>query len=244
MKGLTITTYGDAIADFYDDLHAIPSEDAVALLAELARGTAGKILELGIGTGRVALPLAARGFEVHGIDASQAMLDQLRKKPNADRVHTIVGDFCETIAGHDFSVAFIAFNTFFALMTLEDQKQCFVNVAAQLKRGGAFVLECFVPDGARFDGGQALRTGRIEVDRVILEATKHNRNDQTLDAQLVILEKTGTKLVPMHLRYAYPAELDLMAELAGMRLRERFASWAKAPFTNASMTHVSIYEKV
>lgn len=242
MKGLTITTYGDAIADVYDTMHPIPAEDAVATIAELAQH--GKILELGIGTGRIALPLAARGLEVHGIDASQAMLDRMQDKPFSDRVRTLVGDFGETIAGADFAVAFVAFNTFFALTTREEQKKCFLNVSKQLRQGGTFAIECFVPDAARFEGGQALRTGRIDVDRVVLEATRYDRNAQTLDAQLIVIENAGARLIPLRLRYCYPSELDAMAELAGLRLRDRFGGWAKTPFTNASMNHVSIYEKV
>jgi SAM-dependent methyltransferase len=242
MKGLTITTYGDAIADFYDDMHAIPADDAVALIAELAGG--GKILELGVGTGRVAVPLAARGLEVHGVDASDAMLARLREKPGADRVRVHVGDFCDVVCGSDFSCAFVAFNTLFAVTTQAAQKKCFANVSKQLRAKGTFVIECFVPDLARFEGGQSLRTGGMTVDRVVLEATRHDRNAQKLDAQLVVIDTRGTRLVPIELRYAFPPELDVMAELAGMRLRDRFASYTKAPFTNTSIMHVSIYEKL
>lgn len=242
MKGLTDTTYGDAIADIYDDMHAIAADDAVALVAELASG--GRVLELGVGTGRVAIPLAARGLEVHGVDVSDAMIDRLRSKPGADRVRVVKGDFTSAIAGEDFSVAFVAFNTFFAIASLEKQKACFANVSKQLKKGGTFALECFVPDPSRFEGGQALRTGGMTAERVVLEATRYDRNAQTLDAQLIVISTSGTRLIPLQLRYCYPTELDLMAELAGMRLRQRFASWARAPFTQTSMNHVSIYEKV
>jgi ubiquinone/menaquinone biosynthesis C-methylase UbiE len=243
MKGITDTTYGNAIADIYDDMHGIPPGDAVETIASLAPN-GGRVLELGIGTGRVALPLAARGLEVTGIDVSDAMLDKMRTKPGGDRIRIVKGDFASTHAGEDFSVAFVAFNTFFALTTLEKQKACFANVSKQLKRGGAFALECFVPDPVRFEGGQALRTGHIGVDHVVLEATRHDRNAQLLDAQLVVISTQGTRLIPLELRYCYPTELDLMAELAGLRLRERFASWSRAPFTQTSMNHVSIYEKV
>ena len=243
MKGLTDTTYGDAIADIYDDMHAIPADEAVALIAELANG--GRVLELGVGTGRVAIPLAARGLEVHGVDVSDAMIDRLREKPGADRVRVVQGDFTTAIAGDDFSVAFVAFNTFFAIASLEKQKACFANVAKQLKKGGTFALECFVPNPSRFEGGQALRTGgTLTADRVVLEATRYDRNAQMLDAQLIVISTSGTRLIPLQLRFCWPTELDLMAELAGMRLRHRFASWARAPFTQTSMNHVSIYEKV
>ncbi|HEY2368700.1 MAG TPA: class I SAM-dependent methyltransferase, partial [Polyangiaceae bacterium] len=158
MKGLTDTTYGDAIADIYDDMHGIPADEAVALVAELARD-GGRVLELGVGTGRVAIPLAARGLEVVGVDLSDAMIDRLRQKPGADRVRIVKDDFTTANAGSDFSVAFVAFNTFFAIASREKQKRCFATVARQLRARGTFVLECFVPDPARFTGGQALRTG-------------------------------------------------------------------------------------
>jgi len=242
MKGLTDTTYGDAIADIYDEMHAIDPNDAVALVAELADG--GRVLELGVGTGRVAIPLVARGLEVHGVDVSDAMIERLRAKSGADGVRIVKGDFAEAIAGSDFSVAFVAFNTFFAIASLEKQKACFQNVSKQLRRGGTFALECFVPDASRFTSGQALRTGGMTADRVVLEATRYDRNAQILDAQLIVISTSGTRLIPLQLRYCYPTELDLMAELAGMRLRARYASWARAPFTQTSMNHVSIYEKV
>jgi SAM-dependent methyltransferase len=242
MKGLTLSTYGESIADMYDDLHAINPDAAVALLAELAGE--GPVLELGVGTGRLALPLAACGLEVHGIDASEAMVAKLRAKPGAERVKVTMGDFSSVRAGEDFTLAFVAFNTFFALSTLSEQRACFTSVGSQLRQGGKFVLEVFFPDVARFPQGQALRTGRIEVDRVVLEATRHDRLMQTLDAQLVVIRNGDIRLVPMKLRYAWPSELDLMAELAGMRLVHRWASYTKAPFTDTSPQHVSVYEKL
>lgn len=246
MKGITDASYGEAIADLYDDMHPIPAEDAVAMLSELATldgGAKGGLLELGIGTGRLALPLAARGFDVVGIDASRAMVAQLRAKPGGERIRVAFGNFGETIAGDNFATAFVAFNTFFALTSQAAQKQCFANVARQLGPGGTFVVEAFVPDIARFESGQSLRTGRLTVDGVVLEATRHDRATQTLDTQLVVMTEKGTRLVPIVLRYAFPAELDLMAELAGMSLRDRFGSFARTPFTSQAMQHVSIYEK-
>ncbi len=244
MKGLETARYGESIADMYDDFHPIPPTDAVELLASLAKG--GRVLELGIGTGRVALPLAERGLEVHGIDASDAMIAKLSAKAGSERVKVIKGDFSEVTVGESFAVAFVAFNTFFALPTQEHQKRCFRTVSKQLARGGVFVVEVFVPDPTRFgfEQGQALRTSRVEVDRVVLEATVHDRVTQTLDAQIVLISASGTRLIPLQLRYAWPSELDLMAELAGLKLRDRWGSYAKAPFTALSAQHVSIYEKV
>jgi SAM-dependent methyltransferase len=247
MKGLTTETYGESIADIYDDFHPIAPGNAVALFVELTQGVEPKntrVLELGIGTGRVAVPLAARGLEVHGVDASDAMIAQLRAKPGAERITVTKGDFSEAIVGDSFALAFVAFNTFFALPSQEHQKRCFRTVSKQLAPGGVFVVEVFVPDAKRFEQGQALRTARVEVDRVVLEATRHDRASQTLDAQLILITTTGTRLIPLQLRYAWPAELDLMAELAGLRLRERWASYTRTPFTSDSAQHVSIYEKV
>jgi SAM-dependent methyltransferase len=245
MKGLSTETYGESIADIYDDFHPIAPGDAVALFVDLLAGAKpARALELGIGTGRVAVPLAARGVEVHGIDASDAMVERLRAKPGAERITVTKGDFSEAVVGEGFGLAFVAFNTFFALPTQEAQKRCFRTVAAQLAKGGVFVIEAFVPDATRFEQGQALRTARVEVDRVVIEATKYDRATQTLDAQLILVGTTGTRLVPLQLRFAWPSELDLMAELAGMRLRERWGSYARTPFTSQSTQHVSIYEKV
>jgi SAM-dependent methyltransferase len=245
MKGLTNETYGESIADIYDDFHPIAPGDAVDLLAELAAATKPtRVLELGIGTGRVAIPLAARGIEVHGIDSSDAMIERLRAKPGSGDIKVSKGDFSELLVGEGFALAFVAFNTFFALPTQEAQKRCFRTVAKQLAPGGVFVIEVFVPDAARFEQGQALRTARVEVDRVVIEATKYDRASQTLDAQLILVGIAGTRLVPLQLRFAWPAELDLMAELAGLRLRQRWGSYTRAPFTSQSTQHVSIYEKV
>ena len=240
MKSYDVTTYGESIAEAYDELHAgLDPAAAVAALADLAGG--GRALELGIGTGRVALPLAARGVHVVGIDASESMIAQLRAKPGGSGIPVVRGDFAAVEVEGTFSLVFVVFNTFFALGSQEEQVRCFENVAARLAPGGVFVIEAFVPDPARFTHGQVLQAARVEADRVVLEATRHDRARQTLDAQLVALSAAGTHLYPVHLRYAWPSELDLMAKLAGLRLRERWAGWGRGAFGPGSGQHVSLY---
>jgi SAM-dependent methyltransferase len=224
MKDYDISTYGDAIADVYDEVHAeLDPAEAVALLAELAG--AGPVLELAIGTGRIALPLAERGLEVHGIDASQAMVAKLREKPGGDRIPVTMGDFADVDVEGRYSLVFVAFNTFFGLLTQEDQVRCFENVGTRLAEGGVFVLEAFVPDLTRFDRGQRVSVLNIEVDSVRLDVDRHDAVAQTVEAQHVLLSRSGIRFQPVRIRYAWPSELDLMARLAGLRLRDRWAGW-------------------
>jgi SAM-dependent methyltransferase len=243
MKDYEISTYGERIADIYDEWHAeLDPSEAVATLAELAGG--GRVLELAIGTGRVALPLAERGIEVHGIDASEAMVAKLREKPGGDRIPITMGDFADVGVEGAFAVVFIAFNTFFALLTQEDQVRCFANVAAHLADDGVFALEAFVPDLSRFDRGQRVSALEVELDRVVVDVQRHDPLAQQVSAQHVIVSEAGTRLQPVHLRYAWPSELDLMARLAGLRLRDRWSGWLREPFTAESNRHVSVYARV
>ena len=243
MNGYDESTYGERIADLYDDLYrqADPTP-AVDRLAGLA-GT-GPVLELGIGTGRLALPLAERGFEVHGIDSSPGMVAKMREKPGGDSVPVAMGNFLHVEApGSSYSLVFVAINTFFALASQEEQVQCFRNVAGRLATGGVFVLETFVPDVARFVRGQNAETTRVEPDLVMLEVSRHDPINQRIDSQRVLIRHDETRLYPVRARYAWPGELDLMAQLAGMRLRHRWAGWDQSPFTATSANHVSVYEK-
>ena len=242
MKEYDASTYGDRIADVYDDLHAhMDPSDAVEALARLAGP--GPALELAIGTGRVALPLAARGVEVHGIDASDAMVAKLRAKPGGDAIAVTIGDFADVPVAGRFSLIFVAFNTFFGLLTQEDQVRCFRNAAERLADDGVFVIEAFVPDVARFDRGQRVSAIRVEVDRVQLDAAKFDPVTQTVESQHVFLGTDGVRLNPVSIRFAYPPELDLMAQLAGLRLRERWSGWKREAFTSESGQHVSVYER-
>jgi hypothetical protein len=240
------STYGDRIADTYDEWYAGggPFDDvsgAVSFLAELAGP--GPALELGVGTGRIALPLLLAGVEVHGIDASEAMLARLRAKDGGDRVSVTVGDFRDFDLGIRFPLVYVVFNTFFALLTQDDQVTCFQTVARHLANDGAFAMEAFVPDVARFDRGQ--RVGAIEVsgDGVRLDVSQHDGIAQRTETQHLVIREDGVRLYPVKLRYAYVAELDLMARLAGMRLRERWADWDRSPLSASSARHVSVWER-
>jgi SAM-dependent methyltransferase len=240
MEGYGPETYGDRIADVYDGLYSgLDTDGAVETLAALAG--AGPVLELAIGTGRIALPLADRGLEVHGIDASEAMVAKLREKPDGAAIPVTMGDFADVAVEGRFSLVFVAFNTLFALLTQEDQLRCFENAAARLTGDGVFVIEVFVPDLARFDRGQRTQTNFVETDRVMLDASRHDPVAQRVDSTHVVITEGSTKLYPVNVRYAFPPELDLMARLAGLHLRERWGDWRRGPFTARSDRHVSVY---
>jgi SAM-dependent methyltransferase len=253
MEGYGTSTYGDLIADVYDGWHAYTdnTDAAVEHLAALASASAGpgrgsgpggRALELAIGTGRIALPLAERGIEVHGIDSSRAMIAKLRRKPGGKRIPVIVGDFADVAVDGTFDLVYVVFNTFYALLTQDEQVRCFRNVAARLAPGAAFVIEAFVPDVARFVRQQSSSVTRIEVDRVMFDVSRHDPVAQIIDSQHLLLRPDGIRMQPVRMRYAWPSELDLMARLAGLRLRSRHAGWRGEPFTAASATHVSTYE--
>jgi SAM-dependent methyltransferase len=234
-------TYGEHVADHYDDWFTEYDAAMIDVLAELAQ--AGRALELGIGTGRIALPLAARGVKVHGIDASPKMVARLRAKPGGAQVPVTFGDFADVNADGAFALVFVVFNTFFALLTQEDQVRCFRNVAARLEPGGVFVIEAFAPDLTRFDRyGTITKPTRITNDRVELEMSQHDAVAQHVTSQKVVLLDGQVRLYPIQLRYAWPAELELMAQLAGLRLRARWAGWQREPFNAQSGKHISIYE--
>lgn len=236
-------TYGDRMAESYDAWYSsIDAEPAVECLAQLAGD--GPVLEMGIGTGRIALPLVRRGLDVHGIDASRAMVSKLRDKPDGDAVPVTIGDFADMEVDGSFSLIFIAFNTLFALLTQGDQVRCFCNAAAKLNDGGVFVIEAFVPDLGRFDRGQRISVEAIKDDAVRYEMSRHDPVRQQVESRHVVLSESGVELFPLKIRYAWPAELDLMARIAGLRLRERWGSWRREPFTAASGQHVSVYERV
>jgi SAM-dependent methyltransferase len=222
-------------------VHPEYDEAMIATLAELAR--AGRALELGIGTGRIALPLAARGVEVHGIDASPAMVARMRIKPGGAEIPVAMGDFADVGVEGAFSLVYVVFNTFFGLLSQEEQVRCFENVARHLAADGVFVIEAFVPDMTRFARGQCLNAARVETDAVLLDASRHDPLTQRVVSQQILITESGTRLFPVQIRYAWPAELDLMARLAGLRLRHRWAGWQREPFTAASGKHVSVYER-
>ena len=243
MKNYKAESYGERYADSYDEWHNMPADEAVKTLRELAGG--GRALELGVGTGRVAIPLAAAGVEVHGIDASPSMVGRMRAKPGGERVSVTVGDFADVDADGEFSLVFVVFNTFFMLPTQDEQLRCFRNAAARLAPGGVFVLEVFFPDLTRYEAGQVVRTISVADDEVILEVSQHDGARQHVTSQRVVLGGAGggVRLFPIQIRYAWPTELDLMARLAGLRLRERWGGWQRTPFDSRSEKHVSVYER-
>lgn len=243
MEGYDPSTYGDAIAPIYDKLYEelFDVEGTVDLLAELAGP--GPALELAIGTGRIALPLQQRGIEVHGIDISEGMVAKLRAKPGGGDVPVTMGDFADVPVEGAYPLVYLVFNTLFALETQEDQIRCFRNVAEHLTPGGSFVVEAFWPDLARFDRQQRIGVDSVSRTAVTLEATRHDPVNQRSESMHVILKESGIELYPVVVRYAFPAELDLMARLAGLRLKDRFGDWRKGPFTSESRNHISIYEK-
>jgi SAM-dependent methyltransferase len=243
MEGYRPQTYGERIAEVYDEWFHPPTsaEDTVKFLAPLGGG--GPVLELAIGTGRIALPLAARGIEVHGIDASEAMVGKLRAKPGGEDIPVTIGDFADVGVEGRYRLIAIVFNTLWALLTQEDQVRCVRNVAEHLTEDGTFVTEMYVPDPARFDRGQRMHARTIESRRVVLEASQHDPEHQRVSAQSIALEDGGgISMFPVELRYIWPSELDLMAELAGLRLRERWGGWKREPFDPAGWC-VSVFER-
>ena len=249
VEGYDASTYGDRFADVYDDWYGeVTDVDAcTAHLAELAtRVGGGPVLELGVGSGRLALPLAERGVEVHGIDASAAMVERLRAKPGGDAISVTVGDMAELAlaAPPPFAVVFVAFNTFFNLASEAEQRRCLERVAALLAPGGAFVLEAFVPSDDVGPGAEAaVAPRRITADEVVLTVSQVDPATQTITGQHVHLREAGIRLRPWHLRYATPAQLDALAASAGLELADRAAGWDAEPFTGTSGVHVSTYRR-
>ena len=241
MDDYDASTYGERIAEVYDEQHRYLDTSGVELLAELARG--GRALELGIGTGRLALPLSAHGVEVHGIDASPAMVERLRAKPGGEAVNVTFGNFADVEAEGEFSLVYVVFNTFFALLSQDEQVRCFRNVAEHLTPDGLFLVEAFVPDLSLYYHGHMFRAAAIKTDSLTLNVASLDPVTQTATGQQVIIDERGVRLFPVKLRFAWPSELDLMARLAGLRLRVRWGGWLREPFTARSEKHVSVYER-
>jgi predicted TPR repeat methyltransferase len=241
----TSATYGDRIAAIYDERYLESfredTAEAVTFLGSLADD--GPVLELGIGTGRVALPLAASGLDVHGIDASEAMAAKLREKPGGEAIAVTIGDFARFTLDERFSLIYVVFNTFFGLLTQEEQVSCFATVAGHLRDGGVFAMQAFVPDPTRFDA-QHQRTAAtsVGVDHVALETSMHDPVAQRTDSQHVVIRNGRIDLYPVKIRYAFVSELDLMARLGGLRVRERWADWDRTPFPGPGTGHISVWE--
>jgi SAM-dependent methyltransferase len=242
VKDYDAKSFGDLHADEYDALHNPgTTEEAVDLLADLAG--AGKVLELAIGTGRVALPLAARGLEVHGVEASEKMVAKLREKPGGENLPVTIADMADFSVRQEFDFVYLIFNTLCNLTSQAAQVSCFQSVARHLNPGGAFLIETFVPDLSRFTDGQSVRVKQLDFGSLILDAAVHDPVKQTIEFQRVGITEAGLKLLPLPMRYAWPAEIDLMAQLAGLELEARWGGWARTPFTAESDMHISVYRK-
>jgi SAM-dependent methyltransferase len=236
--------FGERVAARYDESVAemfAPAvvEPAVEFLAGLAGE--GPVLELGIGTGRIALPLSQRGVRVHGIDLSSAMVERLRAKPGAEQIEVTIGDFATTRLDATFSLAYLVFNTINNLTTQDEQVACFQNVAAHLAPGGCFVIEVGVPALQRLPPGETVRA--FSVSPRHLGFDEYDVVSQGLVSHHYSLRDGRLEVLSMPFRYVWPAELDLMARLAGMTLRERWGGWKREPFTSESTKHVSVWEK-
>jgi SAM-dependent methyltransferase len=228
--------YDDSLAEMFDPRVVDP---AVDVLAELAGD--GNALELGIGTGRVALPLARRGVPVQGIELSGAMVARLRAKPGAEKIAVTIGDMTTTRLDGRFSLVYLVFNTIMNLTTQERQVACFENAAAHLLPGGHFAIEVVVPDIQRLPPGETFRPFQVSGDDLGLDEYDLARQGLISHSYRAVDGRFAKSSTPF--RYVWPSELDLMARLAGMQLRERWGDWTQEPFTGGSRKHVSIWEK-
>ena len=234
--------FDERIAASYDESEAADFEPAVVdpavdLLVELAEG--GRALELGIGTGRIALPLARRGVPVHGIDLSKAMVARLRAKPDGEDIGVTIGDLATTAVDGSFSLVYLLCNTIMNLTTQAAQVTCFRNAAAHLEPGGCFVIHVMIPELRRLPPGETFHV--FAGDETAWGIDEYDLANQGLVSHH--LELVDGRLEPFSIpfRYVWPAELDLMAELAGMTLRERWGGWKREPFTSESRSHVSVW---
>jgi hypothetical protein len=237
-----LLSFDATVAKTYDHLVRGDEAATVAFLEGWARG--GPALELAIGGGRIALPLAARGLTVDGVDFSQPMIDRLRMKPGGDRLHVTIGNFADVPVAGRYRLIYIVFNTLFNLLTQDEQVRCFQNVAAHLDEQGAFVVEAFVPAWLhRIRDHQYVDAEAVALRHVVLEVGRHDPVKQLLDESHVEISPDGARFDPIVCRYAWPSELDLMARIAGLRLRERFGGWERQPLTAESRNCISVYTR-
>jgi hypothetical protein len=235
--------FGEDVAARYDEEGGMFDPAVVTPVVEVLADLAGsgRALEFAIGTGRIAVPLAARGVAVAGIDDSEAMVARLRAKPGSDGIEVAIGDFSTTRVDGGFAVVYLVFNTIFNLVTQDAQVACFENAAAHLEAGGHFVIETGVPDLQRLPPGQTIIPFRAEPDGISFDV--YDVVTQRASSQHFVFEDGRVRAFPVNFRYAWPAELDLMARIAGLTLRDRWGGWQREPFTELSRSHVSIYEK-
>lgn len=236
------TSFGPEVAADYD--HELRGDEDAAAEFLRAHAGGGPALELAIGTGRIAIPLAERGVDVDGVDLSQAMVDQLRAKPGGEKLHVVVGDMRDTVVRGPYRLAYLVFNTLGNVLTQDGQVQVFRNAASQLTGDGVFVVEISVPWAwvNPLEPGY-VRPEYVGAGKVRLDVVEYDPVTQVANENHVTLDEGGVRFGPIAQRVVSPAEMDLMAQLAGMRLRERFGGWGGEPFTAASNAHVSVYEK-
>jgi len=249
MRDYRAESYGDGIADVYDDwYHAVSDVDAtVGFLDEVSRRATGgepaNVLELAAGTGRLAIPLAALGHHVTGLDVSEPMLDRLRAADTEQRVTSVGGDMVDDLPAGPFDVVFVAYNSLFMLTEPERQAACFSAVASVLAPAGVFVVEAFVPDDPP-RRGHATDIRMLTADRVVLAVSITDPDTQQVTGQYVdLVHGQPVRLRPYFLRYSTPIELDSFATEAGLRLEQRFQDVYREPFGEESGTHISVYER-
>lgn len=242
---MTKVWFDEQIAARYDDTSArMYRPEVLDPAVDFLEGLAGDgaALEFGVGTGRIALPLAERGVPVHGIDISEPMLRELRKKSGSERVATSVGSFANTRVEGGFRLVYLVFNTITNLTTQDEQVACFENAAAHLETGGCFVIEVIVPDLRRLPPGERVRAFDVRPTHLGFDEYT-DFTGQILYSHHYWIDGSDVRIFSAPYRYVWPAELDLMARVAGMRLRERWAGWTREPFTDESTSHVSVWEK-
>ncbi len=227
--------YDESLAEMFATDVVIPTVDFLAALAGK-----GRALEFGIGTGRIAIPLSQRGVSVHGIDLSEAMVSHLYEKPGSKGIDVTIGDFSTLSVGGSFSIVYLIFNTIMNLTTQEAQVACFHNAAAHLVPGGCFIIEVMLPDLQRLPHGEIIRP--FKISDIQLGFDEYNIAEQGLISHHFEMINGRWERQSIPFRYVWPAELDLMAQLAGMRLRERWAGWRREPFTSDSQHLVAVWE--
>ena len=239
-----LMSFGEEEAEIYDTEPDVSQRADTAATVALLAGLAGDgpALELAIGTGRVALPLAARGIRVDGVDFSAAMVARLRAKPGGDQIAVTMGNFADVPVQGSYRLIYIVFNTLFNLLTQDEQVRCFENVAAHLTDDGVFVVEAATPNQLmRLRNDQYVDAEALAVNEVRLDVGRYDAVTQRLEESHVVLSAEGVRVHPIVTRYAWPSELDLMARIAGLRLQERWGGWNREPFTSASDNQVAVY---
>jgi SAM-dependent methyltransferase len=234
------TSFGPNVAAHYDDHQRGDEDDAAAFLAEFAGD--GSALEFAIGTGRIAIPLAARGVRVDGIELSPHMIEQLRAKPEGQKINVIIGDMSKATTDRQYSLVYLVFNTIFNLLTADDQVRCFENAARHLSPNGCFVVETALPHAwIAPDQPDYVRAEHVGKETVGLDVARYDPVTQLLEENHIRFSAQGITMSPIVCRLITPGEMDLMARIAGMRLLQRFSNWQRTPFDINSKAHVSVY---